>query len=194
MNYIFNNCLTSFSDYNFSINPIAEGTDYLFDLSKLKGKDINELIDKSLVDKNLDELEDELGNLCGGITIHVNDKMLISPSCCGDLSDIYNWEGIINNKTNQWTKLWIGHPWVYYKVKDGIVCITEYVESPIKNLEGAKIDLPILMEINLNQLCEALKRMRDVQESFQDRLSAHFENRGFNNYKVLADCLGCANR
>ena len=36
--------------------------------------------------------------------------------------------------------------------------------------------------------------MRDVQDSFQVRLSENFENRGFENHKVLSDCLGCANR
>ena len=51
-------------------------------MSKFTDKDIGKLVDENIKGKNLNELEDELHNLCGGIAIAKDDKIVLAPNCC----------------------------------------------------------------------------------------------------------------
>ena len=74
-------------------------------MSKFTDEDIEKLIDENIKGKKLNELEDELHNLCVGIAITRDEKILLAPNCCGDLSNIYSWEEIRINNSKNWTKL-----------------------------------------------------------------------------------------
>ena len=190
LKFKFINTLEYFGEKLFSIEPISTDYNHLFNLSEFTNSDIDDLIDLNIKGKNLDELEEELYNLCGGIVIQRDDEILVSPSCCGDLSDIYNWEDIKSNNSNEWTKIWIGHPWIFYKKIENQVQISDYSENDNPKIE----DKNIRFAISLNELETNLEEMRNIQLLFQNKLSERLERKKIKNFEQVAERMGCCNR
>lgn len=174
----------------FSTKPISEEYAHLFNMSDLTNHDIDNLIEYNIKDKDLDDLEEELYNLCGGILIRRNTEILISPSCCGDLSDIYNWEDVTLNKSEEWIKLWIGHPWVYSRKLNNEIQLSDYFESDSLDIRPEQIKL----SIPLPQFETELEKARRTQEKFQGRLADRLKLKGIKNFRQVAERMGCSYR
>ena len=190
LKYIFKNTIEYFGPKLFSIDPISTEFKGLFDITKFSDQDIDKLIEENIRGKNVEELEDELHNLLGGIVIMREDKILIAPNCCGDLSNIYSWEEIKSSTSSEWTKIWIGHPWIFYRKLDGQIEISNYYDEdkPEINFENIKFAL------SEKQLEEGLKEVRTMQESFQERLSNRLKRKNIKNYIQVAEAMGCSYR
>ena len=117
-----------------NIKPIESGS-WFVDLSQLTKNDLEIIIKRHIKEVNLSNFKEEMVALSGGIVIQNNNEILIEPTCCGDISDIQNWEEIRNTELNKWTQLWIGHPWVFYKKNDNYITISDYTDN---NLEDFK--------------------------------------------------------
>jgi hypothetical protein len=50
--------------------------------------------------------------LDGGYCLIDAGSVLIEPQCCGDLGDLHSWAAAVNtaSQSDQWIRLWIGHP------------------------------------------------------------------------------------
>lgn len=190
LKYYFKNTIEYFGPKLYSIEPISQEYKGLFDMSKFTDKDIDKLIDENIKGKNAEELEDELHNLCGGIAILKDEKIVLTPNCCGDLSNIYGWEDIKNNNSKNWTKLWIGHPWVFYRKLEDLIEISEYFDddNPLIKFENIRFSL------TEKQLETQLNQVREVQEIFQKRLSNRLKARNIKNYEGVAERMGCCYR
>lgn len=60
------------------------------------------------------EEEDGWRPIPGGCVFHHEDHW-ISPQCCGDLTGLKEWAIATEHPCQEWTMIWIGHPWVEYR-------------------------------------------------------------------------------
>jgi len=190
LKYHFKNTIEYWGPKLYSIQSISKDYKGLFDISKFTDEDIDKLIVENIKGKNIGELEDELHNLLGGIVITRDEKIMLVPNCCGDLSNIYSWEEIKSNKSKKWTQLWIGHPWVFYRRSNGIIEMSDYFDddNPSINFENIKFS------ITDEQLKTQLKQVRKTQETFQKRLSENLKLRKIKDYEKVAERMGCSHR
>lgn len=70
---------------------------------------------------------DEIHPLEGGIVIQQEEKSIV-PQCCVSLSDYKAWEAFLEEKPQEWSEIWIGHPWIYARIVQGQIEISEYCE------------------------------------------------------------------
>lgn len=98
------------SDSNLqNLQPIELGS-YLVDINKIGEPELKTIIEKEIKGVDLSDFQEYVGQIIGGIVVLENEKIVLEPTCCGDISDIHNWEEIGNAELNKWTQLWIGHP------------------------------------------------------------------------------------
>ena len=99
-------------------------------LSDINNEDLSILIQKELADSEISENGLEIvGDFEGGLVIKFKNGNVINHSCCGSVSDYKNWLELVESKPEEWTEIWIGHPWVYGKVKENKVLITDYLDE-----------------------------------------------------------------
>lgn len=113
------------------INNIERLDEYGY--SSIKMSDINDADLKILVEKELQDAEipingtEIVGAFCGGIVI-INDKEVIHHQCCGDIADYKNWLTFLEESPSEWTEIWIGHPWIYGRISNNIIELSDYIE------------------------------------------------------------------
>lgn len=99
-------------------------------LSDINNEDLSILIQKELADAEIPEngLEN-VGDFEGGLVFKFENGEIINHSCCGSISDYKNWLELIEKKPKEWMEIWIGHPWVYAKVINDKIFITDYLDE-----------------------------------------------------------------
>jgi hypothetical protein len=113
------------------INNIERLDEYGY--SSIKMSDINDADLKILVEKELQDAEmvengiEGISRFCGGIVI-INDKEVIHHQCCGGISDYKNWVEFLEESPSEWTEIWIGHPWIYGRISNNIIELSDYIE------------------------------------------------------------------
>ncbi|WP_405368339.1 hypothetical protein [Nonlabens sp. Asnod2-A12] len=116
------------SDSNLeSLKPIELGS-YLIDIKNISDSELKTILQKELKGKDLSNAEEYVEPLFGGIVITENDKIIIEPTCCGDIANLNHWEKIEKFELNKWEQLWIGHPWVYCKKTNESIILSDYTE------------------------------------------------------------------
>lgn len=63
----------------------------------------------------------------GGVILYEVEELLISPQCCIGFNDYKEWIDLKPSKN--FKRIWVGHPWIYYKTKDDNILLTEYIEK-----------------------------------------------------------------
>ena len=96
-------------------------------VSDLDDADLSILIQLELADAEITEngLE-HVGDFVGGLVIEIDDNTSILPTCCGSMSDYKNWVELLVQRPDEWTEIWIGHPWVFGRVKGELIQLTDY--------------------------------------------------------------------
>jgi hypothetical protein len=57
-----------------------------------------------------DEMEGGPGALLGGLALYNAEEPVFLPRCCGDFSDLGNWQRASEHRSENSAELWIGHP------------------------------------------------------------------------------------
>ncbi|HKK77513.1 MAG TPA: hypothetical protein VJ953_20705 [Saprospiraceae bacterium] len=65
----------------------------------------------------------------GGIVLTAADQLIVAPQCCVSLQDHAEWPRKPDGQDFQ--RIWIGHPWMYYKVDDNRVLLTGLIEKEL---------------------------------------------------------------
>jgi hypothetical protein len=65
----------------------------------------------------------------GGIVLTAADQLIVAPQCCVGLQDHAEWPRKPDSQDFQ--RIWIGHPWMYYKVADDQVLLTGLIEKEL---------------------------------------------------------------
>ncbi len=171
---------------NINFNTIKKGS-YLADIEVIDNESLRAIIEVRLSEVDLDDPNEEVYFLSfdGGIVLKKNGEILIEPSCCGDLSNIENWQKIFGNQSCEWEDLWIGHPWVLYKRENGIVSFSQYTENDIENIEN----IQIRFEVEESELKAEVEKAVQHQVNFKNRVFAALKKINIENPERIAELL-----
>ncbi len=123
------------SDKNLeNLQPIRIGS-YLVDINLITNAELKEILKSELKEVDLENYEEQVGRICGGIVVKINNEFPIEPTCCGDIGNISEWERIFKEENHEWEQLWIGHPWVFYRKDKDNIEFSDYYDTDIKELE-----------------------------------------------------------
>jgi hypothetical protein len=173
------------SDSNLqNLKPIALGS-YLVDISIIGDSELKTILKKELKDVDLSDFQEYVGQIIGGIVIVENDKIIIEPTCCGDISDIQNWEEIENAELEKWNQLWLGHPWIFYKKTENHITFSDYTDY---NLEDFK-DITEKHKFSEQKLLSEIKLSRNNQIGFEKRISKVLAELKIDNANDIAKLL-----
>lgn len=125
----------SVSRLSFNFSPIDEGS-YLFDIEVIGDEDLEIILEANLKEINPEEIEDMLTAFDGGIALMEDGRAMVLPTCCGDIGNIKEWKRILEDQTEEWNDLWIGHPWIFYKKVNGKVQLSDYSDVNLKDAKN----------------------------------------------------------
>lgn len=115
-----------------------------------------------------EEYSQQISAFYGGLVLADGDKIILSPNCCGKLSDINEWETILNSQEDKWHGLWIGHPYAFFKRMDEKIYLTGAIGIPGENTRAGDED--ILFSFDRSELQKAIRGARVEMLKFRKRL------------------------
>jgi hypothetical protein len=167
-----------------NLTPVKEGY-YHVDVETITDFMLEVLIKKELEDVDLDEYEDQISKIDGGIFIEENNDFLVTSNCCGSLSDLSDWIDILNSKIGIWQQLWIGHPWIFFKRNQEIVEFSDYSEEvPYKTT-----DIQTKFVIPENWLRSELLKIQERQTKLTQRIEQILIKLNINNSKRISELM-----
>lgn len=173
------------SDKNLeNLCAIRKGS-YLVNIETINDKELEEILKNELKGVELDDFEEQIGRMYGGIVIIENEILHIEPTCCGDIGNLNEWESIFEAKSNTWLQLWIGHPWLFYKKEKGNVGFSDYTEL---NLEDFK-DIKIKFQFSEEELKKEIEIIRIGQNKFENRIRNILNKMRINNSERIAKLM-----
>ncbi|MCJ8153690.1 hypothetical protein MKJ01_07970 [Chryseobacterium sp. SSA4.19] len=116
-------------------------------------------------DTNIEE-DNYLKMFNGGIVLKKDHEFLLEPQCCADLEDIKNWEYIFENSVLDWSQLWIGHPYVYYRKFEEKIEFSDYTDRMLSELDN----IECVFEIDQSDLKIEIDKMKVQQVKFKNRV------------------------
>lgn len=173
------------SDKNLeNLNPIKKGSD-LVDIETIKNQELEEIIKNQLKDVDLEDYEEQVGRIEGGIVIKIENEFPIEPTCCGDIGNIGEWEEIFKNKTDNWNQMWIGHPWIFYKRVNNTIEFSDYSDLNVQDLKEIKT----LLILQADELYKRLKVLKEQQIVFEKRIKIVLDKLDIKNSKEIAKLM-----
>jgi hypothetical protein len=101
--------------------PVKEGC-WLVSIDQLTDPRVLEFLVRSSAEKLTEDEEpagirqnpdpDSLTVFSGGFALCIDGDVRITPRCCGDLSDIEQWQTAADHRGAEKVAVWIGHPWI----------------------------------------------------------------------------------
>ena len=127
------------SDSNLGhLKPVNKGS-HLVEMSTINERDLEIILKKKLTEVDMDDYEEQVGRLIGGIVAKLDDEIIIEPQCCSDIGNLYEWEEIFETEKNVWKNLWIGHPWIFFRRINGQIEFSDYIERNLEDIDEMKI-------------------------------------------------------
>lgn len=167
-----------------SLIAIEKGS-YLVDITSIGDNELMQIVKNQLKDVDLEEYEEQVGQILGGIVVKTDDEFLIEPTCCGDIGNIREWESIFEAECNKWKTLWIGHPWIFYRRGNGIIELSDYSDSNFEDLK----EVIILTQVLEKDLKHKLQKIKEQQIEFEKRIQLCLINLEIPNSSEIAKLL-----
>lgn len=152
------------STLDLNLKPIQEGS-YFVDIETIDDENLK-IILKIIFEYVEIEGTDFLSSFNGGLILMKNDDVLIEPTCCSDLENLKNWQYIFENDSAEWSELWIGHPWIFYKKENGKIQFSDYTEDMLSELEN----IQSVFEVDEVNLQIEINKMKERQIHFNNRV------------------------
>ena len=173
------------SDKNLeNLKAIKKGS-YLVDINSITKTELKEILKSELEEVELDDYEEQVGRIYGGIVIKIENEFQIEPTCCGDIGNLYGWEEIIENSNKDWKQLWIGHPWIFYRIINDGIEFSDYYEANIEDIEKIKS----ILKIPIKDLKNRLKIIKKEQIEFEKRIQNVLDEMGIENSNRIAKLM-----
>jgi hypothetical protein len=67
--------------------------------------------------------------LSGGFALMAGGRLMLEPTCCGDLRGLDDWQEASEYRGSDWNMVWIGHPWVSTRFDGDKLLISALHES-----------------------------------------------------------------
>ncbi len=117
----------------------------------------------------------EVQSFYGGIVIeNIQDKKAsIHHTCCGLIADYKYWLPFLEQKSNKWQRIWLGHPWIFGKIENDRLYLTQFLECDEKDLLN-NIDLKYY-EFDLIHFKDKFNKALNELDSFKKRIVSILE-------------------
>lgn len=149
-----------------SLKPAYEnGDECKLDISLIPSTLLLPLIENQIKDEVEEEELSEIQPFEGGLRID-NDNCSIEWTCCENIGDFYNWKSTIDNPSDQWTHLWIGHPWIFFRVRNNKIQFSDYTDD----FEAEDAKPSVKMELDYNNFKDALQIKIDEMNEFKQSI------------------------
>ncbi|WP_336716925.1 hypothetical protein [Chryseobacterium mucoviscidosis] len=146
---------------------LIEEDSYFVDIETIDDENLKIILKIVFDDRDIDiEEENYLMLFDGGILLKKDNELLLEPQCCADLEDIKNWEYIFKNSSSDWSQLWIGHPWIFYKKENGKIQFSDYTEDLLNEWENRQS----VFEVDELDLQIEINKIKERQIHFNDRV------------------------
>ncbi|MCF2221393.1 hypothetical protein H9Q08_19070 [Chryseobacterium sp. PS-8] len=146
---------------------LIEEDSYFVDIETIDDENLKIILKIVFDDRDIDiEEENYLMLFDGGILLKKDNELLLEPQCCADLEDIKNWEYIFENSSSDWSQLWIGHPWIFYKKENGKIQFSDYTEDLLNEWENRQS----VFEVDELDLQIEINKIKERQIHFNDRV------------------------
>jgi hypothetical protein len=155
------------------------------DIETVNDAELEKIVKNELKEIDLDDFEEQIGRISGGIVILENKISLIEPTCCGDIGNIKEWENIFEDQSNDWRQLWIGHPWLFYKKESGNVEFSDYTELNLEELE----DIKGKFQFSEEELRREIKIITGGQNKFECRIRDILDKMGASNSERISKLM-----
>ncbi|QQV03407.1 MULTISPECIES: hypothetical protein [Chryseobacterium] len=152
------------STLDLNLKPIQEGS-YFVDIETIDDENLKIILKVIFENVEIDGT-DFLSSFNGGLILMKNDDVLIEPTCCSDLENLKNWQYIFENDSAEWSELWIGHPWIFYKKENGKIQFSDYTEDMLSELES----IQFVFEVDEVDLQIEINKMKERQIHFNNRV------------------------
>jgi len=206
-----------------NLEPMKKGWEYV-KISEIDDESLETLVKLNLVDISEyrcsvegsgDEVEIKEEGISptsfeGGVVVTSQGKMVISPQCCYSLQDYKEWTGIKPN--NNFQLIWIGHPWMYYKVDGDSILFTRLIEKAfdgktwkhylhadntvmmdssncIQKMHKEIDDRDLKYSMNFAELQQAIREMENELDTFKKRIEAIAIKWELVNPSKIAACM-----
>ncbi|CAL2106377.1 conserved hypothetical protein [Tenacibaculum sp. 190524A02b] len=164
--------------------PVELGS-YLVDIESVKDSELKIILKNKLNEVDLSNYQEYVGQIVGGIVIKNKGKVIIEPTCCGDLSNIQNWEEIEKTELNKWTQLWVGHPWLFYKRNNDTVSFSEYTDFSLEDFKG----MSEKFKLSEKELFAEIRSVRKGLNRFENRIKKALIEMGIENSDKIAKLM-----
>lgn len=144
-----------------------DGESYFVDIETIDDRNLKIILEVDLQEIDLDDFKDQIMPFDGGIVLKENDKILIKPTCCGDIGNIKEWQRILENESKEWSDLWIGHPFVFYKKENGKIQFSDYSDLNLNEF----LDIKPIFEIDESNLRIEFEKVKQQQIKFKIKIS-----------------------
>ncbi|KUF38188.1 hypothetical protein AS361_08040 [Myroides marinus] len=167
-----------------NLKAVREGS-FFVNIEELTTANLVVILQKELEDIELDEYEDQIAKMIGGLVISEGEVCSLEPMCCGDLDSLNEWETIASSEENIWHQLWIGHPWVYYRRESGRVMFSDYIE----HTGEAPVDLVSKFTILEAELVSQLESIKITVPVFCEKIEMVLHSLAISNASEIAKLL-----
>jgi len=125
--------------------------------------------------------EEKITPLDGGLRIEEAGEV-IEHQCCSEFDDYKCWEFILERQDSSWSEIWIGHPWIYYRIDGPLIYLSDYCElTPISMVFRFAFDKETFFAMLRARLYEA--------QIFKRRLQKLVQQGSFQNKEGLLNSL-----
>lgn len=153
-----------------NLEAIQKGS-YLVDTTTIDVAEWETILQQHLEEIEWDWYEDQISRLSGGIAMLLDDHFMIVPECCGDIGMINDWEMIPENASPNWTQLWIGHPWIYYRRNNNIIEFSNYTEVSLEDFKDTEQKFSIAERALKEQLLIIRQQHNELELKIQNVLT-----------------------
>ncbi|MDA7930068.1 hypothetical protein N9B63_04445 [Akkermansiaceae bacterium] len=160
--------------FEMPMKPFREGF-FLFDFDAVSEFNLEKLVRDHL--DAAEECDEEPIPLAGGFVLEENGKILLTPQCCGDLSDIEFWRGVSGGRDDL---NWEAHPLPDVTYKDGRAFFT-----CVDDLEDFEEPFVESFDVSLVDLARAAEVAEEELRGFKARLESLLERLNLPRYADL---------
>ncbi|MDQ1163334.1 hypothetical protein QE422_003702 [Chryseobacterium sp. SORGH_AS 447] len=150
---------------NLDLDSVEKGSCFI-DTETIDDENLQIILIELLEQADMEGPENIMVPFNGGIVLMKDEKILIKPTCCGDLRDISEWEKIFKNPSDEWKILEIGHPWIFYKKENEEILFSDYTEVSLDN----SIDIKPVLRISETELKYGFERVRSHPIHFKNKI------------------------